>query len=221
MKKGRAETLALLAVFCVLGALVLYLCLSARAGLPDGVGRELSGQAAAEAIARNSPLTEYVYLSPNAEFPREAEISRITIHYMAGDMTLEERGDWFSDRDRRMSVNYAIDSQGRVGLYVEEANRAWSSGSVENDSQAVNIEVANNKMEDDWPVSAVAYEKLVDLCVDVCRRNGIGPLTFTGGADGNLTLHSMFDEGSACPGAYLKDRMFNLAREVNLRLDAE
>ena len=71
---------------------------------------------------------------------------------MAGDLELEEVGKRFSDRDRRTSANYAIDSSGKVALYVEEANRAWTSSSKENDSQAVTIEVANDEVGGQWHV---------------------------------------------------------------------
>ena len=75
-------------------------------------------------------------------------------------------------------ANYGIDSKGRVGLYVEEKNRAWTSSSPDNDNMAVTIEVANDEIGGDWHVSDKALEKLIDLCVDICKRNGIEKLNF-------------------------------------------
>lgn len=210
----------LLASFCGAGGVVLFLCLTGAAGLPDTVGRPLTAGEAAEIIGRNSPLTEYVLLSPNADFPREGRVEKLTIHHMAGDLSLEALGESFSHRDRRASSNYAVDSQGRVGLYVEESNRAWTSSSPDNDHRAVTIEVANDRPEGDWRVSGAAYASLVALCADVCRRNGIEALVFTGDETGNLTLHKMFNPDTVCPGPYLESRMEDIVREVN-RLLAE
>lgn len=216
--KSERRVWCLLAIFCLLGVIVPILCWTARTRLPDNLGRSLTAGETAEVIARNSPLTEYVYLSPNADFPRTDEIRKLTIHHMAGDLNLEHLGTSFSDKDRRASANYAIDSRGRVALYVEESNRAWTSSSKENDDQAVTIEVANDELEGDWHVSDAAYEKLIDLCVDICRRNNIPELVFTGDETGNLTLHKMFYAETQCPGPYLEGRMEEIVRTVNERL---
>lgn len=211
----------MLAGFCIAAGAVLVLCLLFQSQIPDMVGRKLTEGEKSEVIEGNSPLAEYVYLSPNADFPRGDIIRKVTIHHMAGDMTLEELGDSFAQQDRRASANYAIDSQGRVGLYVEEKNQAWASSSPENDSQAVTIEVANDEVGGDWHVSDTAYERLLDLCEDICRRNGIRELQYTGDETGNLTLHSMFYSETECPGPYLKSRMDEIAAEVNQRLNEE
>lgn len=211
----------LLAGFCAATAAVLILCVISRSQIPDTVGRKLTEMERGQIIGRNSSLTEYVYLSPNANFPREDVIRKITIHHMAGDLTLERLGASFAQQDRRASSNYAIDSQGRVGLYVEEDNQAWTSRSPKNDSQAVTIEVANDEIGGDWHVSDTAYERLIDLCVDICRRNGIQKLNYTGDETGNLTLHSMFYSETQCPGPYLKSRMGEIAAEVNQRLEVD
>lgn len=210
----------LLGMFCLLAVAVALLCLRARAALPDNVGRPLTAEETAAVISRNSPLTEYVALSPNASFPREDTIRKITVHHMAGDFSLEAVGAVFGDTDRQASANYAIDSDGRVGLYVEETNRAWTSGSRENDHQAVTIEVANDQIGGDWHVSDTAFAALTALCTDICRRNGIETLVFTGDAEGNLTLHKMFYNGTDCPGPYLESRMEDLARAVNQALES-
>ncbi|MCM1237239.1 MAG: N-acetylmuramoyl-L-alanine amidase [Ruminococcus flavefaciens] len=209
----------LLAGFCVLAAVVLLSWHSAVRGLPDTVGRTLTQQELAEVIGRNSPLTGYVYLSPNADFPRENAIQKITIHHMADDIALERLGEVFAEQDRQASSNYAIDGQGHVALYVEESNRAWTSSSPDNDHQAVTIEVANDQIGGDWHVSDAAYEALIQLCVDICRRNGIQELVYTGDETGNLTIHKMFNPDTECPGPYLESRMPDIAAEVNRRLE--
>ena len=148
----------------------------------------------------NSALVDYTRLSPNRSHPRNHTIDKITIHHIA-------------------SANYGIGSDGRVGLYVDEGDRAWASASPSNDNRAVNIEVANCATGGDWPVSSAAYNRLIDLCVDICHRNGIKALNYTGDADGNLTEHRMF-MATACPGPYLHERMPQIAAAVNARLGA-
>lgn len=211
----------LLAAFCVLGAVVLLNWRSGVRQLPDTVGRTLTQQELAEVMDRNSPLTDYVYLSPNADFPREDQIRKITIHHMADDIALERLGEVFAEQDRQASSNYAVDGQGRVALYVEEGNRAWTSSNPDNDHQAVTIEVANDEAGGNWHVSDTAYEALIDLCVDICRRNGIEELVYTGDETGNLTIHKMFNPDTVCPGPYLESRMPEIAAEVSRRLQKE
>lgn len=167
----------------------------------------------------NSRLVSYTKLSPNCDHPRNHAIDKITIHHMAGDLSVETCGNLFANPNREASANYGIGSDGRVGLYVEEGDRAWASASPSNDNRAVNIEVANCATGGDWPVSSAAYNKLIDLCVDICQRNGIKTINYTGDADGNLTEHRMF-MATACPGPYLHERMSQISAAVNARLGA-
>lgn len=217
-KRTRIVAPLLLMGFVALVIAVGVLCLVEYKSLPDNVGRELTPEEQAQVIAENSPLTDNVILSPNADFPREDEITKITIHHMAGDLSLEELGSRFSDRDRRASSNYAIDSKGNVALYVEEKNRAWTSGDRDNDERAITIEVANDQAGDDWHVSDAAYRKLIALCVDICKRNGITEFTYTGDESGTLTTHDMFNDETICPGSYLSGKLPDLAKEVNSQL---
>lgn len=168
----------------------------------------------------NSSLVSYTKLSPNCDHPRTHAIDKITIHHMAGDLSVETCGNLFAKPSYEASSNYGIGSDGRVGLYVDEGDRAWASASPSNDNRAVNIEVANCATGGDWPVSSAAYNKLIDLCVDICQRNGIKALNYTGDTDGNLTEHRMF-VATACPGPYLHERMGRIAAEVNSRLSAQ
>ena len=166
----------------------------------------------------NSPLVDYVKISPNSTNPRNQPISVITIHHMAGNLSVESCGNVFAATDRQASSNYGIGSDGRVGMYVEEANRSWCSSNRENDHKAVTIEVANDDTTSgNWHVSDAALSKLIDLCVDICQRNGIPKLNFTGDKTGNLTMHKWFTP-TQCPGPYLESKFPYIAEQVNLRL---
>lgn len=165
----------------------------------------------------NSKLVNYTKLSPNCNKPRNQKIEKITIHHMAGNLTVEQCGNIFSKSTRQASSNYGIGTDGRVGLYVDESNRSWCSSSPENDHQAVTIEVANDQIGGNWHVSDTALAKLIDLCVDICQRNGITKLNYTGDKTSNLTMHKWFAT-TACPGPYLESRFPYIAQEVNKRL---
>ena len=151
----------------------------------------------------------------NSQYNKAGKITKITIHHMAGNLTLKACGNTFKTRE--ISANYGIDSNGNVGLYVPENYRAWTSSSRENDYVAVTIEVANDGGAPDWHVSDKAYNKLIDLCVDICKRNGISKLTYTGDKAGNLTRHNMFT-ATTCPGPYLQGKFSDIANTVNKRL---
>ena len=168
----------------------------------------------------NSPLVDYVKISPNSTNPRKKKITKITPHHAAGNVSIERMGEIFASPSRRASANYGIDSNGRVGMYVEEKNRPWTSSSAANDNEAVTIEVANDGGAPDWHVSDVALETLIDLCVDICKRNDIEALNFTGDKNGNLTMHKYF-AATLCPGPYLESKFPYIAAEVNRRLRGE
>lgn len=166
----------------------------------------------------NSSLISYTRISPCSNNPRNKKISKITIHHMAGNLSIEQCGEVFAPLSRGGSSNYGIGSDGRIGMYVEEKNRAWTSSNALNDNMAVTIEVANDVIGGDWHVSDKALASLIDLCVDICKRNGIKSLNFTGDKNGNLTMHKYF-AATACPGAYLESKFPYIANEVNKRLN--
>jgi hypothetical protein len=167
----------------------------------------------------NSKLICYTRLSPNCNKPRSHKIDTITIHHMAGNLTVEQCGEVFAPVSRQASSNYGIGSDGRIALYVDEANRSWCSSNAENDHRAVTIEVANDGGEPDWHVSDKALAALIELCADICQRNGIKKLNYTGDKSGNLTMHKWF-AATGCPGPYLGGKFPYIAAEVNKRLSA-
>lgn len=166
----------------------------------------------------NSSLVNYTKISPNRTSPRNHKIDRITIHHMAGNLTVEQCGNVFAPSSRQASANYGIGNDGRVGMYVEEKDRSWCSSNSSNDHRAVTIEVANSATGEPWPVSDKALNKLVDLCVDICKRNGIPKLVYTGDTSGNLTMHRWFAP-TGCPGTYLASKFPWIAEQVNKRLN--
>ncbi len=164
-----------------------------------------------------SALVSYVKISPNSTNPRNHKIDTITIHHTAGKIGVENLGNIFANPDRDGSSNYGIGNDGRIACYVDEANRSWCSSSRENDHRAVTIEVSNCDNGPTWAVSDEAMESLIKLCVDICKRNGIEKLNFTGDKSGNLTMHKWF-AATGCPGPWLEPKFPEIAAEVNKRL---
>lgn len=167
-------------------------------------------------VMGNSSLVDYTKITHNKTVMNNKVNKKITIHHMAGNLSVETCGNVFGGT-RKASANYGIGTDGRVGLYVDEKDRAWTSSNANNDNQSITIEVANNSGAPDWTVSDAAYNKLIDLCVDICKRNGIEKLNWTGDKNGNLTCHYMF-AATACPGQYLKSKMPEIANLVNSKL---
>ena len=166
-----------------------------------------------------SQLVDYVKISPNSTNPRNHKIDTITIHHMAGNLSVETCGEVFAASSRQASSNYGVGTDGRIGLYVEEENRSWCTSNRDNDNRAVTIEVANDSGDPDWHVSDKALASLINLCVDICKRNDIPKLNYTGTKSGNLTMHKWF-ASTACPGPYLGSKFPYIADEVNKRLSA-
>lgn len=169
----------------------------------------------------NSPLVTYTRISPNRNSPRtESKITKITIHHIAGVCSVETFGNIVASPSRRMSANYAIGNDGRIGLFCEEKDRSWCSSSALNDNKSVTIEVSNCSTGGDWPIGQKAYDSLIKLCVDICKRNGIPKLEFTGDENGSLTYHYMFSS-TGCPGPWIKAHTQEICNKVNAQLNAK
>jgi hypothetical protein len=177
----------------------------------------------------NSALISYTKLSPNCTKPRTHAIDTITIHCTAGNKTSTAKATANStrfvtaDRDHGASCNYVVGGDGSVALVVDEANRSWCSSNGANDHRAVTIEVASNPAGTE--VTDKAYQKLLDLVTDICKRNGIKKLVWsTTKADRvnhkngcNMTVHRDY-AAKSCPGEWLYSRHGQIATEVNKRL---
>ena len=175
----------------------------------------------------NSSLVAYMLLSPNHSGLRTEQIDRISPHCVVGQCTAEGLGDWFHKSSTQASSNYGIDKNGRIGLYVEEKNRSWCTSSNANDQRAVTIECASDKAEP-YAMHQVVYERLVDLCEDICRRNGKKKLLWFGDKNKSLNYQPKADEmlitvhrwfaNKSCPGDWLYARLGDLAAKVTSRL---
>ncbi len=179
----------------------------------------------------NSLLVSYTKLSPHCTKPRQGKICGISIHTMAGPASVEGCGQTFQTSEA--SAHYGIGPDGRIGQYVKEEDRAWCC-SHKVDHYVVTIEVSSiQAYKEPYECTPAAYKSLIDLCVDICQRNGIKRLLWVEGKENcpaftgkwdvcNMVPHRYTtDKGKSCPGNYLFGKYGEIAAEVNRRLEGK
>ena len=186
----------------------------------------------------NSPLATVRMISPNRTPSRNHAIDTITIHCFVGQVTAKRGCEVFQPSSKGASCNYVVGYDGSIGLCVEEKDRSWCTGGYDkngnpirvngvsgksNDYQAVTIEVASDAKHP-YAITEKAMAALIELCTDICRRNGIKKLLWSGDknlvgnpAKQNLTVHRWF-ANKACPGDYIYQRLGDIAAKVNAKL---
>ena len=171
----------------------------------------------------NSPLVSHTMISPNRNAPRDHTIDTITIHCVVGQLSAEGIGNCFASPSAQASCNYGIGTDGCIVLCVEEKDRSWCSSNAANDNRAVTIECASDTTHP-YAINDKVYRSLINLCVDICQRNGIKEMkwkadrSLIGQPDKqNMTVHRWF-ANKACPGDYIYNRLGQIAAEVNARL---
>lgn len=176
----------------------------------------------------NSSLVNYTKISPNKTSPRNHKIDTISIHCAVGQFTAKEILNLSNfvnyDAKRGSSCNYAVGRDGSIGLCVEEKDRSWCTSNRSNDHRAITIEVASDAKHP-YKVTDKAYKALINLLVDICKRNKIKELkwkadkSLIGKTDKqNMTVHRWF-ANKECPGEYLYERHGQIAKEVNKKLN--
>ena len=175
----------------------------------------------------NSSLVSYTKISPNKNSPRNRAIDRITPHCVVGQLSAESICGCFTSPSRQASCNYGIGYDGRISLCVEEKDRSWCSSSSANDHRAVTIECASDKTHP-YAMTNAVYASLINLCVDICKRNGKKKLLWFGDKNKTLAYSPKSDEmvltvhrwfaNKSCPGDWLYNRLGNLADEVTAQL---
>ena len=191
----------------------------------------------------NSSLATVKMISPNRTPNRNHAIDTITIHCFVGRVNAKRGCEVFQPSSKGASCNYVVGYDGSIGLCVEEKDRSWCTGGYKkvngvnvpirvngisgssNDYQAVTIEVASDSAHP-YAITEKAMAALIELCTDICRRNGIKKLLWSGDknlvgnpAKQNLTVHRWF-ANKACPGDYIYQRLGDIAAKVNAKLGA-
>lgn len=188
----------------------------------------------------NSTLATVKLISQNRTPDRNHAIDTITIHCFVGQVTAKRGCEVFQPSSKQASCNYVVGYDGSIGLCVEEKDRSWCTGGKDkngnpirvngisgssNDYQAVTIEVASDTKHP-YAITDKAMAALIELCADICRRNGIKKLLWSGDKNlvgnpskQNLTVHRWF-ANKACPGDYIYQQLGNIAAKVNAKLGA-
>lgn len=174
-----------------------------------------SAKTAVYASKTYSPLASMIVASPFYTAPRFYKISHIVVHHMSGNLSARLCGRWFQNPSARCSSNYGVGSDGTIAGYVPEEFRAWTTGNWQIDHKAITIEVADD-CSSPWHCSDKAYKATVRLVADICKRNGIKKLTFTGDKNGNLHWHRWY-QNTDCPASWwmAKERSGEFTRDVN------
>lgn len=175
-----------------------------------------------------SSIIDYSQLSPNIYGARTKSVDRITPHCYVGQVGVESMGAWFGKKTTGASCNYGIGADGRIAEIVPENQASICSSSRDNDDRAVTIECASDIIAP-YAFRPAVYKSLVDLCVDICKRNGKTRLTWISDKDYALHFPLMPDEmlltvhrwfkNKACPGEWMMARMGLLAEEVTTHLN--
>ena len=177
----------------------------------------------------NSPLVSCTILTDSHSGIRGHNIDRITPHCIVGQWTAERGCYFLADERHDASCNYVLGTNGDIGLCVEEKNRSWCSSSRENDDRAVTIECASD-LSEPYAFNNTVYNRLIELCADICKRNGKSKLLWLGSLDKTnayspksnemiLTVHRWFAPDKSCPGNWLMARMDDLAQKVTAKLN--
>lgn len=148
--------------------------------------------------------------STNYTKGRQRPVKAITIHHMAGNLTIEQCGALWQNPKRNGSSHYGIGTDGRIANYVDESNTAWTNSNWNSNCESITIETANDQIGGDWHVSDQALNSLIRLVADIAKRNGLGTLV----KGQNLTWHSMFTS-TTCPGGYLMSKLDYIIEEAN------
>lgn len=155
---------------------------------------------------------------------RTHTIDTITIHCMAGQMSVNGCISWFSNPDLHASANYGVCTNGVVKMMPDSYASGCSSNKA-NDERAITIEVASDPYEP-CNVRPDVYAAMLDLITDICYRHNIYPLVWSDNRvdrvnhlNGcNMTVHCDY-AAKTCPGSYLYNKMAEIAQTVNERVE--
>lgn len=173
----------------------------------------------------NSPLAVMTKISPFNSGTRNHAIDTITPHCVVGQASIESLCNLFQTSGA--SCNYGIGTDGRVGTICPEEYRSWCTSSPDNDHRAITIECAS----DNFPPYAFndrVWASLVNLCIDICKRNGKKTLLWLGSKEKTLFYSPKADEmvltahrwfaAKSCPGDWMYAREGQLAEQVTKAL---
>ena len=184
-----------------------------------------------------SSLTNIVQVTTNSSPRGNNRIERITPHCIVGQMSAVSCANLKNFKPGGCaSANYIIGKDAEILLNVPEERRAWTTGGdkkvngrtgSQNDYKAITFECASDA-KSPYAFKTVVYEKLIALCVDICKRYGRTKLLwFSTPQEAEaykvkddemiLTWHRWYDY-RACPGDWCYSRGKEIAERVTAQL---
>ena len=167
----------------------------------------------------NSSLVTYRHIVGHKSLGRgKHRIQKIFVHHMAGALSVQQCGRVFDTR--QASAHYGVNGSA-IGQYVDEKDTAWHCGNFSWNQKSIGIELANDAgAKGNWHVADSTINTAIKLIADICRRNGIPKLVYTGDMNGNLCMHRWVCSTS-CPGPYLATQFRRIEKGVNDILGAK
>lgn len=102
---------------------------------------------------------------------RYGSIQAVTIHHMAGDLSIEDcYRTWLNSST---SAHYAVQSDGTVGQLVNDWDTAWACGNDWANPNTISVEHANDGSWP-WTVGEAALDAGAHLVAAICRKYGLG-----------------------------------------------
>jgi len=117
-------------------------------------------------------------------------IEHIVVHYNAGDLTVE--GCYSVWQTREASAHYQVESGGRIGQLVYDANTAWHAGNWDENCRSIGIEHAN---KEGGYITPSCMENGAHLVAALCKKHGLGRPEWRK----NVFPHWDF-QSTSCPG---------------------
>ncbi|MBQ2212109.1 MAG: N-acetylmuramoyl-L-alanine amidase [Ruminococcus sp.] len=163
-----------------------------------------------------SSLASYTNFRSDRNTPRTKKIDTIIVDEAKSNYSIEKLGSlgW--------CPNYGIDSNGKIGAYVKESIITDLLQRPQYDDRAVSIYLAS---EDNYPykITDKAYDSLVKLIADICKRNGIKKFVWDSNKDNRVNLRNGANCVHAIDFAYrtygmngeLFGKMGSIANRVN------
>lgn len=174
-----------------------------------------------------SELSVYNNITENKSYVRPGGITRITPHCYVGQVTAEQGVDYLAGKDGA-SVNYVVDKDGKVGCNIPEELGAWTSSSINNDNQAITMELACDTTYP-YAMNDSCIAGFIELVVDICKRYNRNKVVYI--ADKNealaynvaeneflITFHRWF-AATACPGQWFLDNVQGIVDRINDKLE--
>ena len=165
-------------------------------------------------VKPDSQLAQGIIVSPTTYGKRSKLPDTITIHHMGcfPSPSAKNQCERFASKSRRASATYCIGNDGTIWQGLPECYAPCTSSNKTNDMRAVTIEVANSSGAPDWKISDKAFNSLVALCADICKRNNIKALIWSDNKKDrvnhvngcNLNKHKDFS-ATKCPGSYIEN----------------